>query len=279
MRKHFGIAIALCGLALPVAGQAADLRWLSYYSDKAKAEDLAGYDLLILDPDRHPPLNRLAERGKMLIGYLSLGEVERSRSYYAAVKTDGLLLDSNPRWPDSNFVDLRDDRWSRRVVEDIVPSILRKGFNGIFIDTLDDAAFLEAKSPRLYAGMRDAAAHLVNRLRLNYPQMTIIMNRGYDLLPQVEQDVDMVMAESLYSGWDFAKKVSYRIPDAEYNNELSILKSAIERQPKLKILTLDYGDPQDKAGLAKIYQAERANGFLPYVATIGLDQVVKEPRP
>jgi len=279
MRSYLGLALALCILGLPMPAWATELRWLSYYADAAKPEELAGFDLLVLDPDRHPGLEGLAERGKLLVGYLSLGEVERFRGYFGAVKGEGSLLGPNPQWPESQYVDLRDPRWQRRVVEELVPAILRKGFGGIFLDTLDNAAYLEAKNPKAYAGMTTAAAHLIKELRLNYPQITIIMNRGYELLPQVEDDIDMVLAESLYSSWDFKKKTCFVVPDSEYREQVTLLKAAMTRRPGLRVLSLDYWDAADRPGMARIYQLERANGFSPYVATIGLDHVVQEPRP
>lgn len=44
-------------------------------------------------------------------------------------------------------------------------------------------------------------------------------------------------------------------------------------------MTLDYWNPADTAGLRRIYRAQRANGFLPYVATVELDRLVPEPGP
>jgi hypothetical protein len=45
------------------------------------------------------------------------------------------------------------------------------------------------------------------------------------------------------------------------------------------VFTLDYWNPEDAAGIRRIYRTERANGFHPYVATIKLDRIVREPRP
>lgn len=278
MGFRLGLA-AVCALLLAAPVSAADLRWLCYYGKSAKAEDLADFDLLVLEPERHPPLDRLAEQGKRVIGYLSLGEINRHRPYHRLAKGEGILLDANPRWPDASFVDLRDKRWAKRVIEDIVPAILRQGFAGVFLDTLDDAAFLESRDPARYAGMRAAAVRLVKALRIHYPNMTIVMNRGFDLLPEVEGEVDMVVAEGLHTEWNFDTKTAQRRPEADYARQLAPLLEAVTRRPDLKVLTLDYWDPDDRAGTADIYRRARAVGFAPYVTTIALDRVVKEPRP
>ena len=58
---------------------------------------------------------------------------------------------------------------------------------------------------------------------------------------------------------------------------VTILQAAKARRPKLRIMTLDYWDPEDAEGVSRIYREQRANGFEPYVATIKLDRIVTEP--
>lgn len=277
IRRGLGLAVA-CTALLATPAWAADLRWLCYYGDSAKAEELADFDLLVLEPDRHPPLDRLIEKNRRLIGYLSLGEIDRHRPYHRLVKAEGLLLEANPNWPDASFVDLRDKRWAKRVVEEIVPAILRQGFGGIFLDTLDDAAFLEARDPARFAGMRAAAVRLVKSLRQHYPHITIAVNRGFDLLPDMAGDIDIVVAESLHTTWNFADDTARRRSDEEYGRQLAALRAGLARRPDLTVLTLDYWDMSDRAGTADIYRRSRAAGFAPYVTTIGLDRVTREPR-
>lgn len=272
------ITIAVTWL-LSAPAAAAELRWLCLYGDTARTEDLAEFDLLILEPDRHPPLDRLAEKGKLMIGYLSVGEVNRSRPYYRDVLAENIVLEANPRWPDASLVDIRDKRWAKRLIEDIVPAILRQGFSGVFLDTLDNAAFLEARDPVRFAGMRAAAVRLVKALRAHYPRMTIVLNRGFDLLPELDRDVDMVVAESLLTAWNFETRTAQHRPEADIAGQLVELAAARARRPDLTVLSLDYWDPGDGAGTADIYRRARAAGFAPYVTTIALDRVTKEPRP
>src|SRR4051794_26351776 len=53
-----------------------------YYSDRAPVEQFGHYQLLVLDSRSPPPLQPLAEEGKLLLGYISLGEVEKTSPYY-----------------------------------------------------------------------------------------------------------------------------------------------------------------------------------------------------
>jgi uncharacterized protein (TIGR01370 family) len=270
-----------CLLVLAAVGARAEgppMPWVVYYAAELPPTAFYAYDLVVLESDKHPPLEPLIDRKKKVVGYLSLGEVNETRPYFAEVKAEGILLGENENWKGSYFVDVRDVRWTKRVVDELIPSILRRGFQGIFIDTLDNPGHLERLDPKGNAGMLEAGARLVRTLRRNFPQMTIVLNRGYDLLPQVERDIDMILGESVYADYDFATKRYARVDEPTYRQQVEILQGAARRQPKLKVLTLDYWDPNDAKGIEEIYKIQIANGFSPYVATVELDRLVPRPK-
>lgn len=256
-----------------------DKPWVVYYADKAPVEAFDPFTLLVLDSENHPPLRPLAERGKVLLGYLSLGEVESNRPWFAKVKRWGILGEENPNWKGSYYVDLRDPRFVSLVVEELVPMLLRRGFDGIFMDTLDNPVFLEQTQPKKYKGINDAAAQLVRAIRRNYPTIPIMMNRAYPLLPKVERDIDFELGESVYADYDFKTKTYKLVAKNDYQDQVRFLKDAQKRRPELKVMTLDYWSPTDSEGIKRIYKEQRANGFDPYVATIELDRIVPEPAP
>jgi len=259
--------------------RAGDKPWVVYYADKEPPEAFDPYTLLVLDSENHPPLRPLAERGKVLLGYISLGEVESHRPWFAKVKRWGILGEENPNWKGSFYVDMRDPRWTALVVEELVPMLLRRGFDGVFMDTLDNPVFLEQTQPKKYKGIADAAAQLVRAIRRNYPTIPIMMNRAYPLLPKVERDIDFELGESVYADYDFKTKTYKLVDRTQYLDQVKFLKDAQKRRPELRIMTLDYWSPTDPAGIQRIYKEQRANGFNPYVATIDLDRLVKEPAP
>src|SRR3546814_1977742 len=69
---------------------------------------------------------------------MSLGEMESWRPDFAAVKASGVLLDENPHWPGSYFVDIRNPAWQKRILDTLAPAVWTQGFHGFFLDTLDD---------------------------------------------------------------------------------------------------------------------------------------------
>jgi hypothetical protein len=126
--------------------------------------------------------------------------------------------------------------------------------------------------------MADGMVALVRTIRRYYPKIRIIVNRGFDILPRVEADIDMVLAESVFADFDFKTREYREVPRSQYEQQVRILKDAVRRRPALKVLTLDYWNPEDKAGVARIYNEQRAQGFNPYVSTVELDRVVEEPK-
>lgn len=279
-----GTIAALAALAMAAGPVRADRAtaaapWMVYYASEAPTEAFDAFGLLILDSESHPPLAELKDRGKVLLGYISLGEVESYRSWFDDVSREGLLMAENPYWEGSFYVDLRDRRWTKRVIEEIVPAILFEGFDGLFLDTLDNPIHLERTEPEKYAGMTAAAARLVRTLRRHYPTIPIMLNRAYPLLPAVEGAIDMALGESVYADYDF-ETGTYGLVDAEtYRQQIELLTAARARRPELRVMTLDYWDPDDAEGIRRIYEVERANGFEPYVATIELDRIVPHPAP
>lgn len=273
---------ALAGGARADGRVAADVvakPWVVYYADKAPLDAFRPYGLVVLDSENHPALEPLRAQGKVLLGYISLGEVESHRPWYKTVKQWGILKSENPDWKGSYYVDVRDPRWSGLVVDELVPLILNRGFHGIFLDTLDNPIHLENIDPHANKGMTEAAAQLVRAIRRRFPDVPIMMNRAYQILPKVEDDIDFELGESVYADYDFARKTYRRVGKADYEQQVQWLTEAKQRQPKLHVMTLDYWNPRDLAGIRRIYAVERANGFLPYVATVALDIIIKEPAP
>jgi polysaccharide biosynthesis protein PelA len=268
------LLFVVASLAACPAGAA--FQWAVCYSGNAAVEEFHDFSLVVLDSDTHPPLDLLHRRGRDLLGYLSLGEVERHRPYFAAVQAEGLLLGENPNWHGSFYVDFRDERWRQRVIRQLVPALLAAGFNGVFLDTLDDAAGLERDHPEAFRGMTQAASELVRSLRAAFPHIRIMVNRGYDLLSGIAPSIDFLLGESVYSTYDSPHGYA-RAPAAQYQEQVRLMRQARRWNPRLRICSLDYWDPADSKEIRHIYQVERANGFAPYVSTRELDHIVKAP--
>jgi uncharacterized protein (TIGR01370 family) len=253
----------------------ATARFAVYYG-AADVPGLFDRELVVLDAAAHPQLPPKTST-RHVLGYLSLGEIDKSRPYFESMRKAGVLQGKVPAWPDARYVDLRKQQFQTLVLTQLAPAILAAGFDGFFLDTLDDPPFLESRAPKANKQMSDAAVALVTQLRARFPDAVIMVNRGYAILPRLASSIDFVLAESLHTDWDSATKTYRRVPASEIAVQRQALAAARAVNQDLQIASLDYWDPSDTDGVSALYREARNEGLIPYVATVALDRVVPAP--
>lgn len=270
------------GLRRATSGQVrqggdAALRWAVDYGAATDPVLARGYQLLVLEPHHARPIAPLRGPGATLLGYVSLGEVEKRRPYFAGLESAGALGIANPDWPDARRADLRHPAWTAAVLDRIVPQILQLGYDGIFIDTMDNAEAMERQDPQGAKDMVAAGARLIAAIRARFPGIRIMLNRGYALLDRVAPSIDYVLGESMASRWNFATKRYDLLSDSDWTWQADRLRAAKAKNPAMVVTTLDYWDMADTRQVAALYARERAGGFAPYVSTLALDRLWPEP--
>jgi hypothetical protein len=261
--------------ALPAAESS--IRWLAFYGVTAEETVLASYDIVVLDPGYQGSIRLATNPATGVCGYLSLGEI-RSSDPFLPFLDRAALLPENPDWPGTRRVDVRHPSWRSLILERQIPFLASRGFTGLMFDTLDTPPYLEQLDPPRYRGMREAAIGLVDSIRRRWPELMLIMNRGYALLPDVAQKLDAIIAESLITSPNLQTGGFSWVDPQQVELQLKLLNPATRRRPPLPILSLDYWDPSDGRTIAEIYRRERELGHHPYVATRSLDQIVPEQR-
>ena len=124
------------------------------------------YDLVIVDPDygsRGEPwtiedLHRIAESGKKLVAYLSVGEAEEWRDYWNSSWYENppeWLGPENPEWPGCYRVKYWYPEW-KQILKDEVDKIAGLGFEGLLLDTVDTCEFWEEQ------GVENATEEMVD---------------------------------------------------------------------------------------------------------------------
>lgn len=243
--------------------------WVCIYNANVPTEQITKFDLAVLDADSHPPLSPLQGNTKLL-GYISLGEVTNYRWYWPEVSDKSWLLSRNPNWQ-SRFVDVRQEAWHEIVLEKIVPAILAEGFDGLFLDTVDTAEYLERYHPeKKYPGAEAAMVRLIRAIRKKYPSIYLMTNRGFVILDQIASVIDGVLAESLFSAVDFETDTVRLRPEAEYRAALAKLRS-VQRKFRVQVFTLDYLADASETERKTVIERSRRAGFLPYISTVQLD--------
>ena len=277
-REVLAIGLLVLGLSARARPDPGRQPWGIDYSANTDPAMAERFGLLVLEPDFDRPLAALRRSGTRLLGYISLGEVNMARPFAGELKDVGALGGRNPNWPEARYVDLRHDAWHAMVLDRLVPAILERGFDGIFMDTLDNAEALEREKPSEFGGIVAGAARLVHSIRARFPRITIMMNRGYALLPDVVSQIDALLAEAMASRWSFREKRYEMTSPEEWEWQAAKLRQAKNANPALALMTLDYWDPADSSTILSLYARERSAGFQPYVATLALDRLLPEPR-
>ena len=274
LRRFWQTCLLLLG-CLPVLAQA-QLRSPSvafYYGAQPPLADLQAFDIAVVEPDFVPDPRRHAraeaDGAHELFAYVSLGEVHPTRAYYASLPA-GSLRGSNAAWG-SRVIDQTAPGWQAFFLDAIIAPLWQRGWRGFFLDTLDSYQLFAATDDARRA-QQDAMVGILKEFKRRYPEGRLMLNRGFELLPQVAPLISAVAAESLYQGFD-AGANSYRpVPQADRDWLAARLREAHERY-RLPAIAIDYVDPAAPGAreLARSTAARiRADGFIPWVADGGL---------
>lgn len=251
--------------------------WVVYYGVELPPETFANYELIVFDSREHPSLRLLRNRNKNILGYLSLGEIEKTHPSFEFFKKKGLLLEENNQWPGRYMVDIRKPEWVQYLIEERIPEILFKRFDGLMLDTLDSVLAIGSNATEREE-YKDAAVKLVEAIRMHYPSATLMVNRGFDILEDISTDIDSVLAESIGSRFDAEANEHTEVPAAIAAEYDALIAKALEQNPKLKVYSLDYWNMGDREGVRSLYQKQRERGFIPYVTTPDLQRYYPEKR-
>lgn len=252
--------------------------WAVYYTDRLPFSRFAGYDILAFDSDHYPDFTA-RRHGQVILGYLSMAEAETYRPYYPEVEKLGVIMEKSDLWKQHMVIDIRKPAWRAYFIHTLVPQVLAKGFDGIMLDTIDTALYLEEEHPESFKGMRDAAIQFIVELRQTYPDTMLMLNRGFPILRDVAPYIDYLLAESIRVQYDFGEKSSRYFPQSDYEGIVADIKAARQINPHLQVVTLDYWETTgtNAAAARNIYREQREHGFIPYVTSADLMHQHPEP--
>ncbi len=225
---------------------------LIYYGDNASLSYINQFRNVVLDPDNY---NHVFDLKPITYGYLSIGEVENNREYFKYVKKLGVLKRENSNWKGSFFVVLRSGKWQSFVVNYLIQSILEKGYNGIFLDTVDSLILNNDKQ---------SVIKFINLIKKRFPEIKLMMNRGFEIADKV--NIDSMLFESTITSYDFKNKKYFF---AKHYIKVRKIPNQIEK------FSVDYWYSDDVENIKKIYKKALKAGFKPFVSDISLHELPK----
>ena len=112
---------------------------------------------------------------------------------------------------------------------------------------------------------------VIETLHQRFPGIKLVLNRGFDIVPQVRDKIQMVAAESLYQGWNAGTQ---RLRRSE-RSQPGLAAGAVAHHPganeRLPVLVIDYVPPQDRALTRATAARIQADGFIPWVTDSALE--------
>jgi polysaccharide biosynthesis protein PelA len=227
-------------------------------------------EMVVLSGDPRIPLTDLP-RQTIRLGYLSVGEADPRRDYWPDVRGAPYLVEPDPSWPENVRVDLRDPQWQAVVLDREIPRLLALGFDGLMLDTIDTAPYLEAKDRARFAGTRQALRELLRTIHQRFPQAPLVAN-GTEALVDAAPYVDGFIVEGVFATYDFGRRLYRETTDQERTWKLAQIDQALGVAPR-PVFSIEYADVGDAAlsGWAAT-QAER-RGFRPYVTVKDLNML------
>lgn len=264
-------AVRAAGIAAP---RDTTLRSIAFfYGDPVPVERLARFDAVVVEPDgSFDPLAN-ADVGPAWYAYVSVGEVAAGRPFYSSIPRRW-IVGRNSTW-NAAVIDQSAPGWPRFLVERIVEPLWRRGYRGFFLDTLDSyqlAAKTDAERAKQQAGLVAA----IGAIKARFPEARLILNRGFDILPQVHDDVTAVAFESLFGGWDQGNRRYTDVPAGD-RDWLLAQAATIRTRYGLPVISIDYCPPADDRCRRKVARSIRDLGIVPYVTDGALQSVGRGP--
>jgi uncharacterized protein (TIGR01370 family) len=219
-------------------------------------------EMVILNDDPGIVLGAIPP-GTLRLAYLSVGEADRQKAYWASIRNRPFLVESDPNWPDNVRVDIRDRAWQRLLLEQEVPRLIGRGFQGLMLDTIDTISYLENKDPVRFAGSRKALRSWLSDVRRRYPDIVLLVN-GSEALADAGPFVDGYVVEGVFATYDFGRRDYRATTPAERAWKLAQIERA-QSAARRPVFAIEYASVGDIA-LARWATFESANrGFRPYV--------------
>ncbi len=196
-------------------------------------DELAPFEMIILEPEhfRRHEIQNLRQQGKIIFGYVNVGEIEEYRAFADRVPDRWKLAD-NQHWPGHTFVHPKWKGWRKLLQTHVLNPMQEKGFDGFFLDSVDIAA------PWRFPETRKDMIRLIRWIRKQYPEKMLILNNGLFLAEALIEDIHGLLIEELFFTVDSAGRYDVR----PMKQRLMLLKDILRAKTRwdLPVFLVDY---------------------------------------
>ncbi|MDP2182413.1 MAG: endo alpha-1,4 polygalactosaminidase [Actinomycetota bacterium] len=232
-------------------------------------ERLGRFDLVVVDGEKVTPeqVALLHRKGTLVLGYLSVGTIEKDRSWFPAVERHrlGKLEDWDEWYADVSKPGFRNE------LTGVAETMLAKDLDGLFLDNVD----IIETHPEQDAGMRLLVERIANRTHAvgGY----VLAQNGEDVLGGMVDMLDGWNREDVTWTYDFDSESYVRVSERDHQSAIRALRDM--RVRGLLTLATDYVAQPRSTAEEESVAAARSAGALPYVSDIWLERVPTRPFP
>lgn len=168
---------------------------------------LKSKDLIIIEPQLFSKvqIQNIQSKGTIVIGYISVMETPAWNNFRVKelLSSDYLLKHGErvhfKQW-DSHLMDLRQSHYRQLLLSEIKTSISDKGLDGMFLDTVGDIDdWIQDAATQNQT--REAYRSFLQDVSNQYPELSMIQNRGFDTLDYALPYIDGLLWEDWRANW------------------------------------------------------------------------------
>ncbi len=240
-----------------------------FYGSNLPTRILSRYSRIIVESGNVKPeeLKALKAGGGSVFAYVSIGEVSPTRKWFKKIKKDW-IIGENKVW-DSKVMDLASSGWQNFVVDSVVTPLWEAGYRGLFLDTMD-SFYLYAKDEKQREKQIKGLVSLLAKIHKKYPEMRFISNRGFEVVHNIGDQLEAVLAESLFASWDNVNKV-YKETSKNDQEWLINKLNKIKKDLSIDVIIIDYAPPNDPQKMQELATRIAKEGFIPWISIASLD--------
>lgn len=242
-----------------------------YYAKNIPIEQVDKFERVVVEPENttKEKLAYLKKVGINVYAYLSIGEVGKNRPWINEVNKIW-TLGENENWQ-SMVMDMSHCGWHEFLIENRVKQLWQQGYRGFFLDTMDSYQnFVD--NPKEKLAQQQGVVKLIKKMDEEFSGIHLLFNRGFEVIDEVADLSDGIVAESLFVGWDSKTAWYKEIEPADHQWLLEKL-TYIRDKYNLPVTVIDYLPADQKEKAKEVASKILSLGFVPWVSTVELDQV------
>lgn len=218
------------------------------------------YSSVVVQPYSDVDPKQFQQPSFTLYAYASLGEVSEASPLMKSIPA-AWIKGRNASWG-SAVMDAANPAWQTFFIDQIIAPLVSKGYQGVFLDTLDSYE-LFAKTPAEKAAQLKGVYTMIAAIHARFPTLHILVNRGFDIIPDIKPFISGVVAESLFKTCNPTTHAYGDVSQQEHHALLEKLKAVSALG--VRVIVIDYVPEGATAAAHEDAKKITALGLIPWV--------------